>query len=205
MNVLQKLLAGTAAVTLLCVGLVREDARAQDAKDKPSPEAIAKAMAEAATPGAAHTRLEPLAGTWAYTCKMWMAPGAPAVDTKGTIERKWILGGRFLEEVYAGQGFDGKEGGFEGRGLLGYDNSNKKYTQTFVCNMGTAVQNGQGGFDASGKLTLSSEALCPLQQCLVKMRDEIRIESRDKIVIDSYVTVDGKEHKMMELVSIRKK
>src|SRR5262245_35110533 len=73
----------------------------------PNPEELAKAFAEAARPGEAHAKLEPLAGSWTYTCKCWMMPGKPAVESRGTIERKWIQGGRFLEERVAGNNFDG--------------------------------------------------------------------------------------------------
>lgn len=40
---------------------------------------------------------------------------------------------------------------------------------------------------------------------MVKGRDEVRIESDDKIVMESYQEQDGKEIKVMEVVSLRSK
>jgi hypothetical protein len=134
-----------------------------------------------------------------------MDPSAPPVETHGTIERKLILGGRFLEEKYAGTGFDG-ESGFEGLNLIGYDNAQKKYTSTFACSMGTGTCTGLGESDKSGKtFSFATECYCPLEKKNIKGRDEIRIESTNKVVVESYKIEDGAETKMMEIVSVRKK
>src|SRR5262249_29684357 len=157
-----------------------------EAKKNVSPEAAAKAMAEAATPGPEHQKLQPLAGSWNFTGKFWMDPSAPAMETKGTIERKWILGGRVLEEKVAGTNFDGKPG-FEGCGVIGYDNSQKKFNYGFACTMNTALDTGMGTCDASGKtFTFTKEAYCPVRQQKIKCKDVIRIESNDKNVMESY-------------------
>ncbi|MCE9530310.1 MAG: DUF1579 domain-containing protein, partial [Planctomycetes bacterium] len=88
---------------------------AEDRKPPANPEEFAKALIEASKPTSEHAKLQPLIGSWSYTCKMWMDPSKPPMETKGTIERKWILGERFVEEKVAGTGFDGKPG-FEGLG-----------------------------------------------------------------------------------------
>ena len=164
-----------------------------------------KKIAEAATPGAEHAKLQPLVGTFSYTCKLWMAPGQPPVETTGTIERKWILDRRFVEETFKGTGLDGKEGGFEARGLLGYDNVLKHYTYTFACNMGTGVSSGTGTADSSRQFTFKSTCSCPVEQKLITGRDVIRVESDDKIVMESFLLQNGKEIKIMELAATRKK
>lgn len=174
-------------------------------KATPSPEAMMKIMAQAATPGPEHKKLEPLVGSWNYTCKFWMEPGKPAMESKGTIERKWILGGRFIEETVKGTNFDGKPG-FEGRGMIGYDNAQKKYTMSWSCTMGTGTCSGSGAGDSTGKVfTFEKEAFCPMEKQVVKGKDVVRIESADKIVMESYMLKDGKEMKMMEIVATRKK
>lgn len=198
------MLVRTAAVALV-LGLLAGLAFAQDTKLPANPEELIKAMEQAGKPGPGHAKLEPLAGSWTYTCKFWMDPSKPPLESKGTIERKWILGGRFLEEKVVGTGFDGKPG-FEGLGLIGYDNGQKKYTSSWACSMGTGTCTGLGASDTSGtKLTFQTESFCPLQKKIIKGRDEMRIESSDKTVAESFVIEDGKEVKMMELVSIRKK
>lgn len=200
MKMLSRIAAPALALALLA-GL----SLAQDAKNPPSTAEIAKLMAEAGKPGPEHGKLEPLVGSWTYTARFWMEPGKPPMETQGTIERKWILGGRYLEEKVTGTGFDGKPG-FEGVGLVGYDKGRKQYTSVWACNMCTSACNGLGTADTSGtKFTFHTEAFCPLQQKVVKGREEMRIENKDRTVAESYQTVDGKEVKMMEIVAVRKK
>ena len=188
---------------LLALVLLAGATQADDSKVTLNPEEMMKLMAEAGKPGPGHAKLEPLVGSWTYTCKFWMDPSKPPMETTGTIERKWVLGGRFLEETYKGTGFDGKPG-FEGIGMIGYDNAQKKYTSTWACNMGTGICTGVGDADSSGtKLTLNTECFCPMEKRVIKGRDEMRIEG-DKTITESYHTQDGKEVKMMEIVAVRK-
>ena len=178
---------------------------ADDADSLPSSDDVLKILAEAGKPGPEHAKLQPLAGTWTYACKFWMDPTQPPLESTGTVERKWVLGGRFLEEKIVGTGFDGKPG-FEARGLVGYDNARKQYTASWNCCMNTGTCTALGACDESGrKFTFQTEAFCPVLKKIVKGREEIRIESNDRIVASSYITEDGKEFKMMELVSVRKK
>jgi hypothetical protein len=189
----------------LIIALLAGRSWADDVKLPQNPEEFAKLMAEAGKPGPAHAKLEPLVGSWTYTCKFWMDPTKPPAETTGTVERKWILGGRFLEEKYAGTGFDGKPG-FEGVGLVGYDNAQQKYTTNWICSMGTGTCTGLGSADSSGtKLTFQTESFCPLQKKVIKGREEIRIESSDRTVAESYVIEDGKEVKVMEMICVRKR
>src|SRR5262245_31763975 len=73
--------------------------RAQDAKSPPNPEALLKALAEAGKPGAEHKKLQPLVGNWTFTMKVWTDPSQAPAELKGTIERKWIMDGRFVHEA----------------------------------------------------------------------------------------------------------
>lgn len=178
------------------------------AEDKKNPaidlEAAAKLFAEIGTPGDAHKKLEPLAGKWTYTSKMWMDPSQPPMESKGTAERKWILGGRFLEENIVGTGPDGAE--MDARGTIGYDNTTKKYTYNWICSMSTAASNGVGSVDKSGKdFSFETEVFCPIRQQQIKMRDAMHIVSNDKHTITTYQIVDGKETKMMEMTVERVK
>src|SRR5262245_48165174 len=65
------------AVILLALALLASPSGADDAKAKPSPEEAAKLFAEASTPGPNHAKLQPLVGSWTYSCKLWMEPGKP--------------------------------------------------------------------------------------------------------------------------------
>lgn len=68
-------------------------------------------MVQAGTPGAAHQKLEPLAGKFTVKSKMWTDPSKAPQESTGTAERTWIFDKRYLEERfqgnYAGQPFNG--------------------------------------------------------------------------------------------------
>jgi hypothetical protein len=174
-------------------------------KTPQSPDELVKALAEAGKTGPEHAKLQPLVGNWTYTAKFWMDPSKPPLEAKGTIERKLVLGGRFLEERVEGTNFDGKPG-FEGRGLVGYDNGQQKYTSTWACSNGTGICSGLGAYDTSDtKFTFQTESFCPLRKKIVKGREVIRLDGDEKTVAESYLIEDGKETKVMEIVATRTK
>src|SRR5262249_29869581 len=76
---------------------------AQDARTPPSPADLLKALADAGKPGPEHRKLEPFVGDWTFTLKLWTDPGQPPAELKGTVERKWIMGGRFIQETAKGE------------------------------------------------------------------------------------------------------
>jgi len=194
------------ALSLTLVFVVSNaSANADDAKVPPSPAALLAALAEAGKPGPEHEKLKPLIGDWNFSLKMWTDPSQPAAELKGTIQRKWIMGGRFVQETVDGEcSTTGKK--FEGLGLLGYHAGEKKFTITHACGLCGTVSSSLATCDASGtKFTCATEECCPLTGEKVSGRDELVIESNDKIVTNVYKTVDGQEVKVMECVSIRQK
>src|SRR5262245_15269187 len=165
---------GTAAVAVVLAALVGVG-RAEDVKGPPSPETVLKALAEAGKPGPEHQKLQPFVGDWDLTVKMWTDPSRPPAELKGTVERRWIMGGRCVQETARGE-FEGKP--FDGLGLLGYDRGQKKYTATRACSLCGVVSHGLATVNASGtKFECAKEECCPLTGEKVKGRDEIVIES----------------------------
>lgn len=117
-------------------------------KHAPSPDekAMMEKMAQAATPGAAHKKLDPLAGKFNVKSTMWMDPSKPPEESTGTSERKWIMGNRYLEE-----NFQGSSGGqpFTGLGTMGYDNVTKSYVGTWIDSMSTGVTTSRGALNGN--------------------------------------------------------
>jgi hypothetical protein len=188
-----------AAIALVGTAWAADDAKTTSM----DPQAMAKVMEEFAKPSPELAKLEPLAGSFTYTSKMWMDPDQPAMEGNGTVERKWILGNRFLEEEVKGTGM-GME--FEGRGVTGYDKTEKKFTMGWISNMATNIQTSFGTVDSSGRtFTFQCEQMCPIRNRMIKERDVLRIESPDKHVLEMYQTDQGKEMKVMELIATRKK
>jgi hypothetical protein len=193
---------GAAALALLW-GALFQVTQAGEPKAPPSPEALLKALAEAGKPGPEHKKLQPFVGDWTLTVKLWTDPSQPPAELYGTVERKWIMDGRFLQETVKGK-YDGKP--IEGMGLWGYDKAQKKFTSVRICGLCGTISYGLASCGASGtKFQCAKEECCPLTGQKFKGRDEVVIESKDKIVMKVFRTVDGKEVKAMEIVSIRKK
>jgi Protein of unknown function (DUF1579) len=195
---------GAAAALALLVGVLFGVTQAGE-KTPPSPEALLKALAEAGKPGPEHKKLEPFVGQWTFTLKLWTDPSQPPAEVKGTIERKWIMDGRFVQET--ARGACAKTGKiFEGMGLVGYDAAQKKFTGVKACSLSGTLSSGLITCDSSGtRFECVKEECCPLTAQKIKARDEVVIESNDRIVVNLYKTFNDREVKVGEIVSIRQK
>ena len=95
---------------------------------------------------------------------------------------------------------------FEALGLLGYDRAQKKFTVVRACGLTGTISHGLATCTDSGRrFECAREECCPLSGQKVKGRDEIVIEGKDKIVVRVFKTLNGKELKVMEIVSVRNK
>jgi len=188
----------------LCGVAVLLTAGAAGADDKKDSDAF-EAMRKSATPGPFHKKLEPLVGSWTWTSKFWFDPSKSPKEGTGTSERKWILGNRFVAEDVASKEVFG--GPFQGFGLMGYDNIQKKYVTVWTDSLTTAISNSIGTVDESGKLfTFHNEVSDPLSGQKIKGRDVVKIIDDNKHTMEMYkVGPDGKEVKAMEITFTRKK
>jgi len=194
--------AALAAVGAALTAAAQERPKGQEMP--PDEKAMMEALAKAATPGKQHQWLASKAGMWEFTGKFWMDPAAPPTETRGTVERTMMLGGRVLAEKIASPGFMGQP--FEGFGLAGYDNLAKGFWGTWNDNMNTGVMLIKGQCDNKGACTYTGEQLDPMTGKLKKNRMTSRDEGPDKEVHEFFeVGQDGKEFKSMELLYTRKK
>jgi hypothetical protein len=204
MKTISKFVCAAAALALLA-GVLLHVTQANEPKALPNPEAFLKALAEAGKPGPEHKKLQPFVGQWTFTMKFWTDPSQPPAELKGTIERKWIMDGRFIQETARGEcPKTGKT--FEGLGLVGYDSAQKKFSVVKACNLCGTISSGLVSCDSSGtRFECVKEECCPLTAQKIKGRDEVVIESNDRIVLNVYKTINGRELKVGEMVSIRQK
>jgi hypothetical protein len=204
MKTISRSVCAAAALALLLGGL-SQVAQADEPKTPPSPEALLKALAEAGKPGPEHQKLQPLVGHWTFTMKLWTDPSQPPAELKGTLERKWIMDGRFVQETVRGECVKtGKT--CEGMGLLGYDAGQKKFTCVKACGLTGTISSGVVSCDPSGtRFECVKEEYCPLTGEKVKGRDEVVIESNDRIVLNVYKTFKDHEVKFAEMISVRQK
>src|SRR5262249_47638878 len=174
MRAISNVVAMTVAIAVLALwvgGTRAEEAKA--AKAAPSPNDLIKALAEAGKPGAEHKKLEPFVGAWTFTMKIWTDPSQPPAELKGTIERKWILGGRFVQERVKGEA-SGRS--FEARGLLASQNAEKKFTAVRACGLCGTTAHHLLTADAGGtKFTCTTEDCCPVTGRKFTGRDEVVI------------------------------
>jgi hypothetical protein len=142
-------LVATAVAVLACASSVNTLSQSKKQKKMPSQAEMMKRWQESMTPGEPHKMLEKSVGTWETEAKTWMAgPDSVPTVTKGNVERKMVLGGRYLCEEYSG---DMMGSPFSGIGYTGYDNFKKKFVGTWMDNMSTGVATMEGTLDKSGK------------------------------------------------------
>jgi hypothetical protein len=133
-------LAAAAAFTSLAWS---QDPAKEPPKD-PSQDAMMEKWAAMMTPAESHRRLDPWAGTFDTTMKIWMMPGGEPRVSLGEAVHTWILGNRFIEMKTKGEMMGTR---VEGRGMLGYDNWKKHYVGTWTDSTTTALLTMQGTWD----------------------------------------------------------
>lgn len=194
-----------ALVLALCVGCAGkeepqpvEPAVEQAKAPEMTKEEMMAKWQEAATPGDQHKLLEAFKGRWKTTTKIWHEPNAEPEVTKGTAEKTWIMGKRFLKEDFRGKAM-GKP--FNGMGLLGYDNSSDSYVSIWLDNFSTGVLTAKGNADPSGKVfTFTGEYTCPMTGKPMAAREVLTVvDNKTRLFELFHEGPDGKEMKTVEV------
>lgn len=173
------------------------------ALQQPSSEDEARSMA-LISPNEHHKVLDFKVGKWKGHIRMWMAPGAPAMEWDGSSTFEWILGGRYLQDRTQAT-FMGMP--FEGHGLSGYDNIKQKYFSTWIDTMGTGIMLGEGSWDAAKKV-LTSTASMPdaMSGAYVTVRGTETPVDADHWTMEMFSKgPDGKEFRSMSIEYTRAK
>jgi hypothetical protein len=158
-----------------------------------------------------HKMLADLNGTWSYTVRMWMdpSPNAKPQESKGTATRKSIMDGRFIQMDVTGQmdmpGPDGKpkKMTFKGIGIEGYDNVKKKFTGTWMDNMGTGIMMSEGDYDAATKTFTYTGEYEAMPGMKTKIREVVKLTDKDHMMFEWYENQGGQEKKTMEIAYTR--
>lgn len=168
-------------------------------------EADKQACMEAGTPGPQHEFLTKSAGVWQGKTTMWMAPGAPPMQSECTSTISAMMDGRFTKCELTGD-MPGM-GPYNGFGLYGYDNVGEEFQCTWVSNCGTGMMIGSGQLSSDNKtLTWSFKQNCPITKKPTTFREIERITGPNTKTLEMH-GVDpksGKEYKMMEIAFTRK-
>ena len=173
-------------------------------KAKTAPKRAPKAMTEAEmmtqwqaamTPSAGHARLMPMVGTWRAKTTFTMAPGAPEQVHGGTSVHRFVLGGRYLEQIYKGMSMGMP---FEGIGYTGYDNVQQRYVGIWMDTFGTGVMTFIGvGKPNDERIDTVAEAIEPSGQKRV-FENIVRIQNHGRHSYEMWTTgPSGKSFRMM--------
>lgn len=164
----------------------------------------AQAMAEAGTPGEMHKKLAADIGTWKCKTSMWMAPGAPAMESEGVSKVTPLMDGRFIQVDMSGE-IPGM-GPYEGRGIYGYDNVGQKFVAVWFDNHSTGMMRGEGELSDDGKtITWEFVGNCPITKTPIKMRDVETVTGPNTKTLESFgIPPKGTEEmKMMRIEMTR--
>ncbi len=165
--------------------------------------AMAKAWEAFATPGDMHKWMATQDGKWEGESISWMAPDAPPTPaSKVKAVNKMVLGGRYQEAVYTG---DMMGMPFEGRSLMAYDNSKKKFINTWVDNMGTGVVVMEGTYDETTKtINLTGKMTDPASGKDIEMRQVLSNPDEKTSLMEMYCKQGDKEYKNMQIKMVKK-
>jgi hypothetical protein len=148
-----------------------------------------------------HKAMAERVGKWEAHSKMWSMPGQPPEEATGTIENSAILGGRYLLSHYKStiMGMP-----FEGYGVMGYDNTKKTYSSSWIDNMSTNMIYMTGSYDEATKsYTFTGTMTDPMSGGDVETKSVTRIESKDRFVMEMYMMMGDQEMKFLEIVHTR--
>lgn len=142
-------------------------------------------------PGPGHARLEVLVGLWDTTTTLYGGFTGRVVESGGSVEKSWCLGGRFLREDLAGVSVDGEP--YLGLGLIGHDNARDVYQGVWLGSGATGMSTFDGGWDEDDQcIRFEGWEPSPEDGQPRRFRSELRIESPDKHVLTHLVaTPDG--------------
>jgi hypothetical protein len=170
---------------------------------KMSMQAMMDVYQKLAIPGKPHQMLAKLAGAWTTRTRAWMEPDKPPMEGTGTCEQKMLLGGRYLQQEYAGEMMGSP---FTGINLIGYDNHTQKYVSTWIDSMSTGIYYFEGTASADGRtITQENNYDDPVRGPTV-WRSVTRIVDDNTLEYIMYITSKGgTEEKMMEMTVTRKR
>lgn len=182
---------------VLIVILFSFNAFAQDV-DK---DAMMKAWQESMTTGPQHKMLGNMVGEWEGDITMWMEPGQPPQNSKGTVKYESVFDGKYIMGKFSG---DMMGMPFSGMEICGYDNVKKVFFSFWIDNMGTGTMYLEGSFDEkSNTLNYSGETVGPMGNKM-KVREVTTVIDKDHSKFEMFMDMGSGEMKSMEINYTRK-
>lgn len=168
-----------------------------------TPETLMAQQMKYAMPVAEHNYLKRYAGNWDVDITIWLGPGVPPVNSKGSMQGKTIFGGRYAQCDFQGTMMAKP---FTGLQVIGFDLYQKKYVDLWIDDMSTHFSMSSGTLDPAGKvLTETGTWPDPATGGMRKIKAVTTWLSDAKFRWEVFrLEPDGKAVKSMELVYTRK-
>lgn len=172
-----------------------------DAPKQPEGMPSMEEMMKMGEPGENHKLLAKCVGTWDAVVKASNPMTGKTEESKGTAVFTSILGGRFVQTHFNGE-FMGTK--FEGMGVYGYDNTDKKFTSSWMDTMSTSTMSGTGEL-SQDKKTLTWTSSCNTPMGKMQTKEVQTFVDDHSMTFVMYSIQGGKENKEMEIVYTRSK
>jgi hypothetical protein len=177
------------------------------AQDQAGADAIPPGMQariDAGTPGPHHRVLDELIGTWDVEFTARGGPDAPPVESRGTITRRWVLDGRFVEERLEAEG---PAGTFGGLGHVGFNNLDGLYELAWMDTTSTAITFETGTYHPDTKLLhMRRSQRDPVSGRVINGWSKLDLNDPDRHLYTAYATTaGGRTYKAVEGAAQRRK
>jgi hypothetical protein len=127
--------------------------------------------------------------------------GEPMVS-EGSCKMEMLLGGRYLKSTHIGT-YMGMP--FEGFSIEGFDKATNMFNYVWVDNFGTGMMTMKGTYDdATKSVTYKGTMVDPVQKKEVPVKEVVTVGDPNKVVMEMFSEVEGKEFKSMEMIFTRK-
>lgn len=156
-------------------------------------------------PGPGHEVLEAIVGTWEGKGSIWDSPDSEPIPIAATVERHWVLGGRFLREQIEITTAGGET--FEALGFIGFNNEAAQYELLNIDTGSTAMLLETGKYNPdTKKLMIRGSYRDPATGFAIDRRVEMDLSQQGRIVVVGYTTnEEGREYKSLESAVTRRK
>lgn len=165
-----------------------------------------KAMMDYGTLGKMHEMMTSWNGTWANETTMWEYDGAAPQKSTGTSVNTMIMGNRYQSSKFSGNMMGMP---FEGMSTMGYDNAAKQFVSSWIDSWSSGIMIMTGPWNESTKtITLNGTMpdICrPGKECSFRQVMSIVDDNTQMMEMHGPDPKTGKEFKMMEIKSTRKK
>lgn len=162
----------------------------------------AQQMPPTPKPGPEHELLKMDVGTWDATVELVMAPGQPAMKSKGVEVNTMGCGGLCLITDFKGE-MAGSP--FLGHGVMTWDVVKKKYVGSWTDSMSGGLAIGESTYDPATKTMSGSMEGPDMEGKVSKMRSTAESKGNTRVLTMYAPGPDGKEMQVMKITYTRRK